>query len=107
MLWTGYALTGLFVLFMLFDVAIKWLRLPIVDQMMLELGYRAGIGFWAVAARPGTAGGVSARFPQIDRRAVTAGIVIRCRGFRIGRFGSVESFPRSNPRIWLGASRNE
>jgi hypothetical protein len=46
MLWTGYALTGLFVLFMLFDVAIKWLRLPIVDQMMLELGYRAGIGFW-------------------------------------------------------------
>ncbi len=46
MLWTGRALSGLFVLFMLFDVAIKWLRLPIVDQSMIELGYRAGIGFW-------------------------------------------------------------
>jgi|SRR6185312_4300719 len=46
MLWSGYALTGLFVLFMLFDVTIKWLRLPIVDQTMLDLGYRAGIGFW-------------------------------------------------------------
>jgi|SRR5579883_1323986 len=46
MLWTGRALSGLFILFMLFDVSIKWLRLPIVDQSMLELGYPAGIGFW-------------------------------------------------------------
>ncbi len=46
MSWTGWALTGLFILFMLFDVGIKWLRLPIVDQSMIELGYRAGIGFW-------------------------------------------------------------
>ena len=46
MLWSGRALSGLFILFMLFDVGIKWLRLPIVDQSMLELGYRAGSSFW-------------------------------------------------------------
>jgi len=46
MSWTGRGLTGLFILFMLFDVGIKWLRLPIVDQSMIELGYRAGVGFW-------------------------------------------------------------
>ena len=46
MLWTGRVLSGLFILFMLFDVGIKWLQLPIVDQSMLEHGYPAGIGFW-------------------------------------------------------------
>jgi hypothetical protein len=43
---TGWVLTGLFVLFMLFDVAIKWLDLAVVDDAMLQLGYRAGLGFW-------------------------------------------------------------
>ncbi len=43
---TGWALTGLFVLFMLFDVAIKWLDLAVVDDAMRQLGYRAGLGFW-------------------------------------------------------------
>jgi hypothetical protein len=43
---TGWALTGLFVLFMLFDVAIKWLDLAVVDDAMRQLGYRAGVGFW-------------------------------------------------------------
>jgi hypothetical protein len=42
----GWALTGLFVLFMLFDVAIKWLDLAVVDDAMRQLGYRAGVGFW-------------------------------------------------------------
>lgn len=43
---TGWALTGLFVLFMLMDVAIKLMRLPIVDESMIALGYAPGIGFW-------------------------------------------------------------
>jgi DoxX-like family len=42
----GWALTGLFVLFMLFDVTIKWLDLAIVDETMLLLGYPRGMGFW-------------------------------------------------------------
>ncbi len=46
MRWTGWALTGLFVLFMLLDVAIKWLDLPFVDEAMLQLGYVRGVGFW-------------------------------------------------------------
>lgn len=43
---TGWALTGLFVLFMLMDVAIKLMRLPIVDESMIALGYAPGTGFW-------------------------------------------------------------
>jgi len=46
MRWTGWALTGLFVLFMLLDVAIKWLRLPVVDEAMLQLGFAPDVGFW-------------------------------------------------------------
>lgn len=46
MRWTGWTLTGLFVLFMLMDVAIKWLRLPIVDESMVALGFQPGVGFW-------------------------------------------------------------
>lgn len=46
MLWTGRALTGLFVLFMLMDISIKLLRLPVVDTTMAELGWAAGSGFW-------------------------------------------------------------
>ena len=44
--WAGFAMTGLFVLFMLMDVGIKLMRLPIVDQSMIELGYPPGLGFW-------------------------------------------------------------
>ena len=43
-LWTGRGLSALFVLFMLFDVAIKVLRLPIVEEAMAQLGYPAGLG---------------------------------------------------------------
>ncbi|MBW8881502.1 MAG: DoxX family protein [Asticcacaulis sp.] len=43
---TGYILTGLFVLFMAFDITIKLLRLPIVDATMASLGWPAGYGFW-------------------------------------------------------------
>jgi hypothetical protein len=46
MRWTGWALTGLFVLFMLFDVTVKWLDLQMVDDAMLQLGYPRGAGFW-------------------------------------------------------------
>jgi hypothetical protein len=46
MRWTGWTLTGLFVAFMLMDVAIKWLRLPIVDESMVALGFQPGVGFW-------------------------------------------------------------
>jgi hypothetical protein len=46
MRWTGWTLTALFVLFMLMDVAIKWLRLPIVDEAMAQLGFQPGVGFW-------------------------------------------------------------
>jgi hypothetical protein len=38
-LWAGRALTGLFVLFMAFDVAIKLIRLKVVDETMAQLGY--------------------------------------------------------------------
>ena len=44
-LWAGRVLSGLFVLFMLFDVGIKLMRLPIVDDAMIQLGYPPGLGF--------------------------------------------------------------
>jgi len=44
--WTGCALTGLFVAFMLMDVGIKLMQLPIVDETMIMLGYAPGLGFW-------------------------------------------------------------
>jgi hypothetical protein len=43
--WIGYALTGIFTLFMLFDVAIKLIRHPMVEQTMQQLGFPAGLGF--------------------------------------------------------------
>ncbi len=46
MRWAGWVLTGLFILFMLLDVAIKWLDLPFVDDAMRQLGYARGVGFW-------------------------------------------------------------
>jgi len=42
---TGYALTGAFSLFMLFDVAIKLIRHPIVEETMRQLGFPGGLGF--------------------------------------------------------------
>ena len=44
-LWAGRAMTALFVLFMVFDTAIKLLRLQIVDDTLIALGYPVGIGF--------------------------------------------------------------
>ena len=41
----GYALTGLFALFMLFDVAIKLIRHPVVERSMEMLGFPPGLGF--------------------------------------------------------------
>jgi hypothetical protein len=47
MRWTGWGLTALFVLFMLMDVGIKLMRLPIVDDSMVQLGFHPGpLGFW-------------------------------------------------------------
>ena len=45
MRWTGYALTGFFTLFMLFDGAIKLIRHPMVEQSMEVLGFPPGLGF--------------------------------------------------------------
>ena len=43
---TGHALTGAFTLFMLFDVAIKLIRHPMVEQSMRQLGFTdGGLGF--------------------------------------------------------------
>lgn len=41
----GWALTGLFATFMLFDVGIKLARHPMVEQSGAELGLPPGIGF--------------------------------------------------------------
>jgi hypothetical protein len=41
---TGYALTGAFTLFMLFDVAIKLIRHPMVEETLRQLGF-PGMGF--------------------------------------------------------------
>jgi hypothetical protein len=39
MLWAGRVLSALFVLFMAFDIGIKIVRLPVVDETMIQLGY--------------------------------------------------------------------
>lgn len=44
--WAGCAMSTPFVLFMVFDTAIKLMRLQIVDDTMAQLGYAAGLGFW-------------------------------------------------------------
>ncbi len=41
----GWVLTGVFALFMIFDVAIKLLGVPIVEETMAQLGYPPGLGF--------------------------------------------------------------
>lgn len=43
-LWTGRLLSGLFTIFMLFDVGIKLMQLPIVETSMAELGFPPGLG---------------------------------------------------------------
>src|SRR5436190_9035404 len=42
---TGWALTGFFTAFMLFDIGIKLAGVPIVEQTMREMGYPPGLGF--------------------------------------------------------------
>jgi hypothetical protein len=44
-LYAGWALTTVFSLFMLFDVAIKLVRLPIVEETLAGLGFPPGLGF--------------------------------------------------------------
>lgn len=44
-LWAGYALTGLFVAFMVFDLTIKLMRLPIVAETLVQLGWPSTAGF--------------------------------------------------------------
>lgn len=44
MLWTGRVLTAVFVLFMLMDISIKLIGLPIVDETMTALGWPPGWG---------------------------------------------------------------
>lgn len=45
MTWAGWILTGLFVLFMVFDTVIKLIRLPVVAQTLTGLGWPADLGF--------------------------------------------------------------
>lgn len=44
LVWAGRVLSGLFVLFMAFDIAIKVMNIPIVDETMAQLGFEAGVG---------------------------------------------------------------
>lgn len=45
MLWTGWALTGLFAAFMLLDIGVKLARLPIVEQTGAQMHLPPGSGF--------------------------------------------------------------
>ena len=42
--WCGRVLSGLFVLFMAMDIALKLANLPVVDETMAQLGWPAGSG---------------------------------------------------------------
>jgi len=44
MAWTGRIITALAVLFMIFDIAIKLVELPIVAETMTQLGYPPELG---------------------------------------------------------------
>ncbi|WP_372784362.1 DoxX family protein [Phenylobacterium sp.] len=46
MLWAGWGLTGLFTAFMIMDIGMKLLRLPIVEQTGAQMGLPKGSGFW-------------------------------------------------------------
>lgn len=41
----GWTLTGIFILFMIFDITIKLIRLPIVGATMQQLGWPPEMGF--------------------------------------------------------------
>jgi hypothetical protein len=43
--WAGRGLTGLFTAFMAFDIGIKLMRLPVVEETGRQLGLPAGSGF--------------------------------------------------------------
>ena len=43
--WIGWALTGAFTLFMIPDVAIKLIRLPVVEETGAQIGLPPGSGF--------------------------------------------------------------
>src|SRR5262245_40313595 len=45
MLWTGRVMTGLVIVFLIFDVGIKLIGLPIVAETMVQIGWPAGMGF--------------------------------------------------------------
>jgi hypothetical protein len=45
MLWAGWILTGLFAAFMIFDTVIKLIRLPVVAESLVQLGYPPSVGF--------------------------------------------------------------
>ena len=45
MTWAGWILTGLFVLFMVFDTVIKLIRLPVVGETLTGLGWPGELGF--------------------------------------------------------------
>jgi hypothetical protein len=44
--WSGWTLSGLFVLFMLFDITIKLMQSHFVIDAMVQLGYPPELGFW-------------------------------------------------------------
>jgi hypothetical protein len=44
-LWAGRTMTALFVLFMVFDTSIKLMRMKVVDDALIALGYPVGLGF--------------------------------------------------------------
>lgn len=43
--WGGYILTGLFTAFMVFDIAIKLIGLPVVGETLAALGYPSHLGW--------------------------------------------------------------
>ncbi len=46
MLWTGRVMSGIVILFMIFDMTIKLMRLKVVDDAMTELGYPTHLAFY-------------------------------------------------------------
>lgn len=45
MTWAGWALTGVFTLFMIFDSAIKLMKLKVVDDTMVQMGWPPHLAF--------------------------------------------------------------
>jgi hypothetical protein len=67
---TGYALTGAFTLFMLFDVAIKLIRHPMVEETMRQLGFPGGLGF------PGVIEAICLVLYLVPRTAVLGAVLL-------------------------------